>query len=312
MSFPFQIKNSNILKIINLLKEFLQGKENPIILSLLSIFSKGHILIEDYPGVGKTVLALAISKIFGLNFGRIQCTPDLLPSDILGINIYDKNLKRFIFKKGPIFNNIVLVDEINRTSPKTQSALLEVMEEKQVTVDDKTYKLEEPFFVIATQNPSEFSGTFKLPNSQMDRFLISFSIGFPDKTNEIEMLKKGSIHEKIDKIEKLISKDEILTMQSKIEKIYVSDKVLEYIVKIAEKTRENKYLIYGVTPRATLSLKECAKTLAYFSNRDYVNYYDVKLLAPYVLSHRLVLKEDYSSVNKIEIIKDILEQIPAV
>ncbi len=312
MNFLVQIKNNKILKIVNFFKDFLQGKEKPIILSLLSFFSKGHILIEDYPGVGKTVLALAMSKIFGLNFGRIQCTSDLLPSDILGINIYDKNLKKFIFKKGPIFNNIVLVDEINRTTPKTQSALLEAMEERQVTVDGKTFKLEIPFFVIATQNPAEFTGTFQLPNSQMDRFLISFSIGFPDKNNEIEMLRKGSLHEKIEKIEKLISKEEIVRIQDEIKEIYVSDKVLEYIVKIAEKTRESKYLLYGITPRATLSLKDCAKTFAYFSNRDYVNYYDVKLLAPYVLSHRFVSKEDYSQINKFEIIEDILAQIPVL
>lgn len=305
-----EVKNRNILEIINTLNQYLQGKENQIILTLIAFFSKGHVLIEDLPGVGKTTLALSISKALGLKFGRIQCTSDLLPSDITGMNIYNKLKNKFEFQKGPIFNNIVLVDEINRATQKTQSALLEAMEEKQVTIDGKTYKLEEPFFVIATQNPVEFSGTFNLPQSQMDRFIISYSIGYPDKNREIEILKHGSSRNKIENLQQVVSNEILNDIFKKIDNVYVSEKVLNYIVEVANRIRNSNYFIYGISPRASLSLKECAKTLAYFCNRDYVNIYDVKILSPFILSHRLILSETFTSIDKREIILEIINSIP--
>ena len=308
--FINEVKNKKILKIVDPLNQILSGKETQIILTLVGLFSGGHILIEDLPGVGKTTLALAVSKVLGLKFGRIQCTPDLLPSDITGINIYDKKKETFIFKKGPIFNNIILVDEINRATQKTQSAFLEVMEEKQVTVDGKTYKLEEPFFVIATQNPSEFAGTFPLPYSQMDRFIISFSIGYPEKEVEIEMLKRGSIKKKLSEITPVIKKEEIFEIQKEIEKVYVSEKILNYIVKIAEKTRNSGKFLYGISPRASIDLQNCAKTLAYFYKRDYVNFHDVKSLTKYILNHRLILGDNLSGINKQHIIEQLIQEIP--
>jgi len=312
MNFLSQVENRKILDIIEILKNYLQGKDNSIILTLIAFFAKGHVLIEDFPGIGKTTLALAFSKILGLKFGRIQCTPDLLPSDITGINIFDKNSNDFIFKKGPIFNNVVLIDEVNRATQKTQSAFLEAMEERQVTVDGKTYKIEEPFFVIATQNPAEFSGTFSLPSSQMDRFILSFSIGFPSKNDELEILKKGSLRDQLDNISLVIDKNEIFEIQKSIDKVYVSDKVLNFILEIVQLTRESKYFLYGLSPRASLSLQKCAKTYAYFCNRDYVNFYDIKILSIPVLAHRLVLKDSYLSVEKKEIINEIINKIPAI
>ena len=309
-NFINEIKNKKIFKIVNALNQILSGKENQIILTLIGFFSDGHILIEDLPGVGKTTLALAVSKILGLKFGRIQCTPDLLPSDITGINIYDKTSQKFIFKKGPIFNNVVLIDEINRATQKTQSALLEVMEEKQVTVDGETYHLDEPFFVIATQNPVEFAGTFPLPTSQLDRFILSFSIGYPSFTEEMEILKNGSLKDKIDYINPVFEKHELNELKNSKDKVYVSDKIVKYIIEIANRTRNSEYLQYGISPRASISLMECAKTLSFFSGRDYVTYSDVKSLSEYVLPHRLILKEEYSSINKREIARKIVNEIP--
>ena len=190
-----KIKNQKILSIVKHLQSCLQGKETAIILSLIAIFSKGHLLLEDFPGLGKTSLAIALSRALNLTFGRIQCTNDLLPNDITGISIYNKNTGEFEFKPGPIFNNIILVDEINRATPKTQSALLEAMAEEQVTVDGKTYKLQKPFLVIATQNPIELYGTFPLPESQLDRFMMKISIGYPDRESEKEILQGGSSRE---------------------------------------------------------------------------------------------------------------------
>jgi len=207
------IKNRKINILIEFLDKYLQDKREAVTLSLIAFFSKGHLLIEDLPGVGKTTLSLAISKVLSLSFSRIQCTPDLLPSDIIGINIYNKSEENFIFKKGPIFNNIVLIDEINRATQKTQSAFLEVMEEKQVTVDGVSYQLPEPFFVIATQNPVEHYGTYNLPDSQMDRFIMNISIGYPSLKKEIEILKIGSSREDILNLKPIFTKEDIFEIK---------------------------------------------------------------------------------------------------
>jgi MoxR-like ATPase len=302
-----KVKNQKILKIINHLQSCLHGKEKAIILCLISIFSKGHILIEDLPGLGKTSLAIALSRALALSFGRIQCTNDLLPTDITGLSIYNKNTGEFEFKPGPIFNNIVLVDEINRSTPKTQSALLEAMAEEQVTVDGITYKLPKPFFVIATQNPIEFYGTFPLPEGQLDRFMLKISIGYPSYEAEKEILKKGSSREELYKLESVIDKEEIIKIQNEIRQIYISDKIINWIINFIELTRKDKRILLGLSTRAGLAITYTSKTNAYFKNRDYVAPEDVKDIIPFVTPHRIILKDD--SLSKEEVILSILEGV---
>jgi len=302
--------SSKIKEIINILSPFLQGKEKAIELSLITFFSKGHLLIEDLPGLGKTTLAIGLAKVLGLSFGRIQCTSDLLPSDILGISIYNKEKGEFEFHKGPIFNNIVLVDELNRATPKTQSALLEAMGEKQVTAEGKTYKLPKPFFVIATQNPLEQYGTFPLPEAQLDRFLMRISLGYPSREAEIQILKGGSKREELYNLKPVISKEESLKLQEYIrENVYLSDKIINYILDIAQATRKGKQFYAGLSIRGTLALSNTAKTKAFFEGRDYVIPEDIKFLAPYVITHRVIFKEEFEDLNKEEFIKSVVEEI---
>jgi len=295
--------------IIDFLSSYLHGKEKAIELTLICLFSKGHLLIEDLPGLGKTTLAIGIAKTLGLDYGRVQATSDLLPYDIIGVSIYNKNTNEFEFKPGPIFNNIILVDEINRATPKTQSALLEAMGEKQVTVDGKTYKLPQPFFVIATQNPVEQYGTFPLPESQLDRFLMKISIGYPSREAEKEIIKGGSKREELYKIQPFISKEEIIKIQEEIKNVYVSDKIADYILDIVWATRESKYLDSGLSTRGTLAIINTAKTNAYLEGRDFVIPEDIKKLYKYVIPHRVIFKPEYES-QKEEIIKTIVESIP--
>jgi len=295
--------------IIDFLSSYLHGKEKAIEFTLVCLFSKGHLLIEDLPGLGKTTLAIGIAKTLGLDYGRVQATSDLLPSDIIGVSIYNKNTNEFEFKPGPIFNNIILVDEINRATPKTQSALLEAMEEKQVTVDGKTYKLPQPFFVIATQNPVEQYGTFPLPESQLDRFLMKISIGYPSREAEKEIIKGGSKREELYKIQPFVSKEEIIKIQEEIKNVYVSDKIADYILDIVWATRESKYLESGLSTRGTLAIINTAKTNAYLEGRDFVIPEDIKKLYKYVIPHRVIFKPEYES-QKEEIIKTIVESIP--
>ena len=304
------VKNEKIQGIIETLSQFLHGKEQALRLSLITFFSKGHLLIEDMPGLGKTTLAIGIAKIMGLSFGRIQATSDLLPTDITGVSIYNKQLQKFEFHPGPIFNNIVLVDEINRATPKTQSALLEAMGEKQVTVEGETYKLPKPFFVIATQNPVEQFGTFPLPESQMDRFMMKISIGYPSREAEREILKGGSKREELYRINPILDKDEVLKIQEDIEQVYLSDKVIEYILDIVEATRKSKYFASGLSIRGTLTLAKTARTNAYFKGRDYVIPEDIKELLPYTIPHRVILHEIYQNTDSEELILSVVEKIP--
>jgi MoxR-like ATPase len=295
--------------IINFLSSYLHGKEKAIELTLICLFSKGYLLIEDLPGLGKTTLAIGIAKTLGLDYGRVQATSDLLPSDIIGVSIYNKNTNEFEFKPGPIFNNIILVDEINRATPKTQSALLEAMGEKQVTIDGKTYKLPQPFFVISTQNPVEQYGTFPLPESQLDRFSMKISIGYPSREAEKEIIKGGSKREELYKIQPFISKDEIIKIQEEIKNVYVSDKIAGYILDIVWATRESKYLESGLSTRGTLAIVNTAKTNAYMEGRDFIIPEDIKKLYKYVIPHRVIFKPEYES-QKEEIVKTIIESIP--
>ena len=305
-----QIKSKEISKIIEILSHFLHGKENAIKLSLIAFFSKGHLLIEDLPGLGKTTLAIGISRVLGLGFGRVQCTSDLLPTDITGLSIYNKNLEKFEFHPGPIFNNVVLVDEINRATPKTQSALLEAMGEKQVTIEGETYKLPKPFFIIATQNPVEQFGTFPLPESQMDRFLMKISIGYPSREAEKEILKGGSKREELYSIKPILTRETVLEIQGSIDKIYVSDKILDYVLDIAEYTRKEKFFAAGLSIRGTLAIIKTAKANAYFNHRDYVIPEDIQELALYTIPHRIILKDEYENLEPEEVVKSLIESIP--
>lgn len=302
-----KIRNQKVLEIIKHLQSCLQGKEVAIILSLISIFSKGHLLIEDFPGLGKTSLAIALSKALNLTFGRIQCTNDLLPTDITGLSIYNKNTGEFEFKPGPILNNIVLVDEINRATPKTQSALLEAMAEEQVTVDGRTYKLPKPFFVIATQNPVELYGTFPLPESQLDRFTMKISIGYPHIEAEKQILKSGSSREDLYSLNSVIDKEEILKIQDEIKKVYLSDKVINWILEFINITRQHSKILLGLSTRAGLAITYTAKAYAYLRGRDYVIPEDVKEMIPFVVPHRILLKDE--SISKEEVILSILQSI---
>lgn len=306
-----EINNHKIDFIIKSLSNYLQGKDIPLRLSLVSFFSRGHLLIEDLPGLGKTTLAIGIARSLGLTFGRIQCTSDLLPTDITGLSIYNKGAGEFEFHPGPIFNNIVLCDEINRATPKTQSALLEAMGEKQVTIEGKTYKLPRLFSVIATQNPVEQFGTFPLPESQLDRFMMKIGIGYPSRDAEKEILKLGSKREELYTIEPVMNKEEVARIHADIEKnVYVSDKILDYALAIIEATRNNEYFTAGLSTRGALTLISTAKANAYFHSRDFVIPEDIKELSGYTIPHRVLFKEEYEALDKKEIVKSLIEAIP--
>lgn len=300
-----------IREIINIAIRYLHGKESPLQLSLLTFFSRGHLLIEDLPGLGKTTLAIAIAKLLGLDFGRIQCTSDLLPTDITGLSVYNKNTGEFEFHQGPVFNNIVLVDEINRATPKTQSALLEAMGEKQTTIEGRTYKLPRPFFVIATQNPAEQFGTFPLPESQMDRFMMKISIGYPSRDAERQILRGGSMREELYQLKPVMDKEKVVEIQESIKRdIFVSERILDYILDIVEATRKSRYILTGISTRGMLSIINVAKARAFFDGRDFVIPEDIKELSEFTIPHRVLFREEYEGSNKKEIIRSILEEIP--
>lgn len=296
---------------IRSLSRYLHGKEKALQLALTCFFSRGHLLIEDLPGLGKTTVAVAIAKILGLTFGRIQCTSDLLPSDITGLSIFNREQSAFEFRPGPIFNHLVLVDEINRATPKTQSALLEAMGEKQVTIEGRTYELPRPFFVIATQNPAEQFGTFPLPESQLDRFMMKISIGYPEPDAEKEILRGGSRRRELYGIDAALQKDEVLEMQDFIkQQVYVSEKVLDYLLHIVQATRSNRYMAAGLSTRGALALVQTARADACFAGRDFVVPENIRAMAEYVIPHRVLFKEEYESVDKKEIVKSLLGEIP--
>ena len=281
--------NSKALSILENIKKVIIGKDDVIEKVLIAVLARGHILIEDIPGVGKTTLAKALAKSMDLSYKRVQFTPDLMPSDILGINIYNKETGSFSFKKGPIFNHIFLADEINRTSPKTQSSLLQAMEEGEVSTEEGDYVLEKPFIVLATQNPIEYQGTFPLPEAQLDRFLIRLSIGYPDKSYEVDILKNHKSIKSMENIEPVVNKQDILNMQDEVEKVTAQDSIMEYIINIVNVTRNSEELQLGASPRASIDLLKAARAKAYISGRDYVIPDDVKEIAIPVLSHRLIM-----------------------
>ncbi|WP_457569015.1 AAA family ATPase [Desulfurobacterium sp.] len=298
-----------ILKAIDLLSDIIKGKRNVVELAFEALLSEGHLLIEDVPGLGKTTLALGLARVLNLSFGRIQCTSDLMPADVVGVSVFNPATREFEFKKGPVFNNVVLVDEINRAMPKTQSALLEAMEERQVTVDRETRRLPSPFFVIATQNPLEQAGTFPLPESQLDRFAVKTSMGYPDVSLEKELLLEGSVRDEIEKLPSVLTVDDIRKAIEDVKKIYISEKMADYILSIAWKTRKSKFFRYGLSVRGVLVLSKVAKARAYLKGRDFVIPEDVLETVLFVVPHRLVPSYEYEDMNKQEVVKSLVEEI---
>ncbi len=264
------------------------GKADAIRLVLVSLLAGGHALLEDVPGVGKTLLAKSLARSIDGRFQRIQCTPDLLPTDITGTNIWNQGSREFEFLPGPVFANILLADEINRATPRTQSALLEVMEERQVTVDGVSRSVPKPFFVIATQNPIEYQGTFPLPEAQMDRFMLSLTLGYPTEAEELQMLQRHQDGMMISELKPCISTEDVLELRRLCNQVKVETSVQQYILNLVRASRDAEEVTLGVSPRGTVALQRAAQALAYLDSRDYVIPDDVKLLAPHVLSHRLI------------------------
>lgn len=282
------MNNNKALEILENLRKIIIGKDDVLEKVLIAVLARGHVLIEDIPGVGKTTLVKALAKSIELSYKRVQFTPDLMPSDIIGISIYDKNTDLFSFKKGPIFNQVILADEINRTSPKTQSSLLQAMEEGEISTEDGDYVLEKPFIVLATQNPLEYHGTFPLPEAQLDRFLMSLSLGYPDKSYEVEILKNHKEINSLDYIKSMASQDDILEMQAMVDNITVHDDILDYIVNISNATRISSSLRLGASPRASIDLLKSSKAKAFLVGRDYVIPDDVKEMIIPILRHRII------------------------
>jgi MoxR-like ATPase len=278
---------------------------------IVALLAGGSVLIEDVPGVGKTTLAKALSKSIDAKFRRIQFTPDLLPADVLGSSIYNPVTGDFRFSPGPVFCNILLADEINRASPRTQSALLEAMNENQATIEGQRHPLPKPFMVIATENPIEFHGTYPLPEAQMDRFLVRLDLGYPSVEVEVDILKSHTLNEPLDKIHPVLQLEQVRQIQQEVTKIHTDDAILEYIVEIVHATRRDNRLQLGISTRGTLMLSRAARARAYFQQRDFVIPDDVLWLVPYVLPHRMILtsKTRHSGVTARQIISDIVSHI---
>ena len=300
-----------IENIVNNIERIIIGKRKEIYHIIKGIIAGGHILIEDVPGIGKTTLAKAFAKTLELKYRRIQCTPDLLPSDIIGVSIYNQKTGNFEFKKGPIFSNLVLADEINRTSPKTQSALLEVMEENQVSEGNETYILDRPFIVIATQNPVEFEGTFILPEAQLDRFMIKVKLGYTDSESEsliLQNLYKNPVN--VETLTNTVGRDELIVVQERVKKIHISRAITDYIVSLVNGTRNSKYTVLGASTRASIALMRIAQANALINDRDYVIPDDIKENIISVLSHRIILSPlaRANSLKDDDVILDVLDR----
>jgi MoxR-like ATPase len=299
-------------KVIANVERVIVGKHQEVRLALVALLCQGHLLIEDVPGTGKTVLAKAIAKSLGCTFKRIQFTPDLLPSDVTGLSIYNQKTSEFEFRPGPIMAQIVLADEINRATPKTQSALLESMEEKQVTVDGVTYQTPDPFLVIATQNPIEYEGTFALPEAQLDRFMLRIQLGYPQPLEEIMILDEQKRVHPIDDLEEVVGTEELRGMQDGVREIYVDSAVSDYIVRLVNSTRTHPDVYLGASPRGSLALYRAGQAYAALSGRDYVIPDDIKALAVPALAHRLIIKTA-ATVRDVDagvIVRELLESVP--
>ncbi|MBN8210896.1 MoxR family ATPase [Bacillus sp. NTK071] len=310
-SYQFDAYQPAVKRVIENIETVIVGKREVAELSLVALLAGSHVLLEDVPGVGKTMMVRALAKSVGARFNRIQFTPDLLPSDLTGVSIFNQSEMKFEFRKGPLLGNIVLADEINRTSPKTQSALLEGMEEGSVTVDGETHILPQPFFVMATQNPIEYEGTYPLPEAQLDRFLLKLRMGYPTPEEELEVLNRTEHAHPIDSIGAALPLEELLDMQKKVKAVFVEGSVKQYIIDIVSRTRNNTSIYLGASPRGSLSLMKACQAYAFMRNRDYVLPDDVKFLAPYVLSHRIILKSEaaFEGQKSEDLIKDIIHRV---
>jgi MoxR-like ATPase len=299
-------------RIIENVSRVLVGKEAEIELCVIALLSRGHLLIEDVPGVGKTMLAKSLARSLGCAFERLQFTPDLLPSDVTGVNIYSPNTQQFEFRQGPIFAQVLLADEINRATPKTQSALLEAMEEKQVTVDGTTYPLPLPFLVLATQNPVEFAGTFPLPEAQVDRFLMRVNVGYLDVAHEVQLLDRFERNSPMEQLEAVSSAAEVLESQKAVQQMYVDPQLKEYIARVTHRTRSHADIGLGASSRGSLGLFRSSQARAALEGRDFVTPDDVKALAFPVLGHRLILKPnaELRGLTAAKILSQILESEP--
>jgi len=296
-------------EIVEQISAVVLGKEDQIRLALTCLFAKGHLLIEDIPGIGKTTLAKALSRCLGLHFRRVQFTSDLLPGDVLGTSIFDRKQSAFIFHPGPVFTQVLLADEINRATPKTQSALLEAMEEQQVTIEGETRGLENPFFVIATQNPLEQYGTFPLPESQLDRFLMRIELGYPDRIAENKLLKKGQVKDLLGEMPACILPEHVVEIQNHINAVHLSDPLLNYIQDILDFTRTSDHFHVGLSPRAGMAIIQASQSWAYINNRDYALPEDVQHIMPWVVGHRLRSKESLEELPRHQLLS-ILHQVP--
>jgi MoxR-like ATPase len=299
-------------RIIDNVAKVIVGKTSVVEQAVAALIAEGHLLVEDVPGVGKTMLAKSISTSIGCSFKRIQFTPDLLPSDVTGLSIYNQQKGAFEFREGPIMSQVVLADEINRATPKTQSALLEAMEEHQVTVDGTTHHLESPFLVMATQNPIEYEGTFPLPEAQLDRFLMRISLGYPDFNEEISIIERQELTHPIDSLGAVTTPDDIRHLQQAAKSVYVDQLVRQYVVSLTEATRRHSEITLGASPRASLGLFRATRALALVQDRDYVIPDDVKLLASSVIAHRLVLSPSarMRGVQSTDVVDDLLRTVP--
>ncbi len=315
MASTVQVVPERVVQLETTLRSVIRGQDQVVRLALVCLFARGHLLIEGVPGVGKTTLAHAMARGLDCEFQRLQFTSDMLPSDVLGISIYSTSEQKFEFKHGPVFTNVLLADEINRTTPKTQSALLEAMNEAQVTVDSHSYSLPQPFLVIATQNPVEHHGTYPLPESQMDRFLMRLPMTYPSVQSEKEILRAEAGAARLDDVRPVLGGADVVAIQNEVTRVRVDDSLIEYALAIVGKTRESAYLSLGVSPRGTLMLYRAAQALAYVDGRDFATPEDFKTLAIPVFAHRVVVGGRYSSTLKKseqaeQVLREIVETVP--
>ncbi len=314
---PFDTTSSaaRTARLENVLRTVIRGQDEIVRLALVALFGRGHLLVEGVPGVGKTTLAQALSRALDCSFQRIQFTSDMLPSDVLGISLFSPNEQRFEFKRGPVFTHILLADEINRTTPKTQSALLEAMNEGQVTLDSRSYPLPQPFLVIATQNPVEHHGTYPLPESQMDRFLMRVRMTYPESESERAILRSEAGAARLDGVQPVLTSADVLAMQNEVSRVRVDDALVDYTLEIVARTRDSEYLTLGVSPRGAMMLYRAAQAMAYVAGREFTTPEDFKTLAVPVFAHRTVVNARYSSTRKKseqadQILRDIVESVP--
>ncbi len=301
-----------VQRVVSNVERVIVGKAQAVAFTLIAVICRGHVLIEDVPGVGKTVLTKAIARSIGCGFKRIQFTPDLLPSDVTGVSIYNQKTASFEFRPGPIMSQIVLADEVNRATPRTQSALLEAMEEAQITVDGVTYHLPEPFMVMATQNPIEYEGTFPLPEAQLDRFMLNVKLGYPKPSDEVKILTSHQHHHPLDDLAQIMTAEELVRIQRQVCLVHVDPSIHEYIVAIANATRNHQNIYLGASPRGSLSLVRAAQALAAMRGRGYVIPDDVKLLVKPTLAHRIIMTPAARarSIASATVLDEILQSVP--